>query len=120
MQKIIAFITLFSSSSTLVCCALPALMVAIGAGSTLAAMITYIPALIWLSVYKIPIFIFAGIMLTVSGIMQYYNKNQACPIDSSQNQACSTSKKISKYVYILSLTIYLISGFMIFIAPILI
>ncbi len=117
MKKFLDFLTLFSSTSTLICCALPALLVGLGAGSVMASLITYVPGLIWASVYKVEMFIFAGIMLAIGGILQYRAKSMACPIDLAEAQACDTRRKYSKIVYVVSLTFYCIGGFMAFIAP---
>ena len=43
-----AFGALLASSGTLVCCVLPAVMVSLGAGATLAGLVTAVPQLIWL------------------------------------------------------------------------
>src|SRR6187200_1056050 len=43
----LATAALLASSGTLVCCVLPALMVALGAGAALAGLVTAVPQLIW-------------------------------------------------------------------------
>jgi len=57
---ILEILTILSSFSTLVCCALPAALVTIGAGAALASVVTAVPQLVWLSQHKIPLFGFAG------------------------------------------------------------
>ncbi|BDX22070.1 hypothetical protein TUM22923_13910 [Polynucleobacter sp. TUM22923] len=109
-------ITLLSSSSTLICCALPALLVSIGAGATLSAAVTIFPKIVWVSENKELIFGFAGAMLFISGVLQYRARNMACPID--QREACSATRTSSKWIYLFSLGLYLIGGFFAFIAPI--
>ena len=66
-DKTANFFSLFASSSTLVCCAMPALFVALGAGATFASLITIFPFLIVLSQYKIQITIAAFVMLAIAG-----------------------------------------------------
>ena len=117
MKRFLDFLTLFSSASTLFCCALPALLVALGAGSVMASLVSNVPGLIWISGHKIEVFIFAGIMLTIGGFLQYRARNMACPIDSNQAEACGASRKWSRIIYFFSLTLYVIGGFMAFIAP---
>jgi len=117
MQKILSFLTLFSSASTLICCALPALLVALGAGSVMASLASNVPALVWVSANKVPVFIFAGIMLTIGGMLQYNARNAYCPVDKDQAKACGTARKWSKGIYFFSLILYLVGGFMAFIAP---
>ena len=119
MKKFIDFFLLFSSTSTMICCALPALMISIGAGSTMAFLSGNIPGFIWLSQNKSYLFIFAGIMLILGGVLQLKNRSLECPPDGSQAASCQASKSWSKYIYFISLIIYLIGGFFAFIAPIL-
>ena len=45
-DKSVNFLSLFASSSTLICCALPAMFVALGAGASFAALVTNFPFLI--------------------------------------------------------------------------
>jgi len=54
-SRLVDFLTLFTSASTLICCALPALLVAIGAGSVMAGLVSNVPQLIWLSKHKVKI-----------------------------------------------------------------
>lgn len=118
MKKIISFFTLFSSLSTLICCALPALFVAIGAGGALVSLFGQFPELIWLSRNKLFIFGFAGFMLLLGGILQKNAKKMACPVDRELKEVCLESKSFSQKIYILSLVIYFIGAFFAFIAPI--
>ena len=53
---IVPSLSLFTSLGTLLCCALPSLFVAIGAGAVLAGLISNMPFLIVLSKYKIILF----------------------------------------------------------------
>ena len=66
-DKTTNFLSLFASSSTLICCALPAIFVAIGAGASFASLITVFPFLIVLSQYKIYITLFALVMILIAG-----------------------------------------------------
>ena len=59
-QTFIPSLTLFTSFGTLVCCALPALMVTLGMGTTLAGFIGMFPSVTFISDYKEPIFIISG------------------------------------------------------------
>lgn len=116
MKKTIHTIALFSSFSTLFCCAIPALFTTIGAGAALVGLVTNVPQLIWLSEHKIGLFIFSGTMLTISGITRYTSRNAACPIDLAQAKACKRLRRISGIIFFTSLTIYAIGFFFAFIA----
>ncbi|MEK9543313.1 MAG: hypothetical protein VW016_07530, partial [Luminiphilus sp.] len=55
-------LALFTSASTLLCCALPALLISIGAGAVMAGLTATLPGIMWLSAHKGPLFLFAGLM----------------------------------------------------------
>ena len=65
----VALLTLLASSGTLVCCVLPAVMVALGAGAALAGLVTAVPQLVWLSDHKAGVFGLAFAMLALSGVL---------------------------------------------------
>jgi hypothetical protein len=116
MKRTVHTIALFSSLSTLLCCALPALLVSLGAGAALAGLVTNVPQLIWLSEHKIGLFIFAGAMLAVSGIMLYTSRNAPCPVDMEQAKSCDRLRRISGILFFSSLAIYAIGFSFAFIA----
>jgi hypothetical protein len=110
-------ISLFASSSTLICCALPALLVALGAGAALSGLVGAFPQIVWLSEHKIGLFIFAGLMLAASGGLQWFNRNAPCPIDPALRDACLRTRKLSLRVYWVSVAIYCVGGFFAFVLP---
>jgi len=112
-----AYLTLFSSASTLICCALPALFVSLGMGAVLAGVATKIPGLIWISEHKPEVFAFAGVMLAFNGIWLWKQRNAPCPIDPELRSACLTGRKFSARVYAVSVLVFLIGAFFAFIAP---
>jgi len=117
MRKILHTIALFGSFSTLICCALPALFVTLGAGVALIGLVSAVPQLIWLSEHKIPLFIFAGIMLAISGAARYMSRNAPCPVDPVMAKACGRTRKLSLGVFYFSLAMYATGFFFAFIAP---
>jgi hypothetical protein len=108
-------LALASSSTTLLCCALPALLVSLGAGAVLAAVVTAVPALIWVSNHKLAVFLFAGAMLLAGGLLQ--RRPAACPADARLAAACARYKRISRVVYLMSLVLYATGVFFAFILP---
>jgi hypothetical protein len=110
---------LFTSSGTLICCALPALLVSIGAGAAMSSLVTNIPQLLWFSEHKVLVFILAGCMLIVSGVMQWRAKSAPCPANLTLAGECMRTRKWSFRVYLFSIIIFTIGGFFAFIAPIL-
>lgn len=119
-HKITHTLTLFSSFSTLLCCALPALLVALGAGSVMAGLVSAVPQLVIVSRHKPIVFIFAGTMLTLSAFMQWRNRRMACPIDPVKAKSCMRLRKVSAIVFYISLTAYLTGIFFTFFAKYLI
>ncbi len=112
-----SILTLFASSSTLLCCAIPALLVALGAGATLSTFISVFPKIVWVSEHKVEVSIFAGLMLTISGYVQWRGRSAPCPIDPVLRDACMRTRKASLIVYLISLLVYLTGGWFAFIQP---
>ena len=110
-------LALFASSSTLLCCALPALLVALGAGAALSGLVSVFPQLVWLSEHKIGLFSFAGLALTASGALQWHNRNAPCPIDPALRQACLRTRRVSVAIWVVSVAVYAVGGYFAFIAP---
>ncbi|MDR7307678.1 hypothetical protein [Rhodoferax saidenbachensis] len=109
--------SLFASSSTLVCCALPALLVALGAGAALSSLIAVFPQLVWLSEHKVGLFVFAGLMLLASGVLQWRNRHAPCPTDPALRNACLKTRKTAGLVYGTSVLLYLVGGWFAFVQP---
>jgi uncharacterized iron-regulated membrane protein len=109
-------LTLFSSFGTLLCCALPALLVSIGAGAALASLVSAVPQLVWISEHKIALFIVAGLMLFLSGVSTYLNRRALCPTDPPQAKSCLRVRRISVAVLFVSLAIYATGFYFAFLA----
>ena len=112
---VLEILTILSSFSTLLCCALPALLVSLGAGAVLASLITAVPQLVWISEHKIPLFAFAGFMLVLSGISTYRNRTAPCPADPAQAESCLRLRHLSVRVFYLSSILYVIGFFFAFV-----
>jgi hypothetical protein len=108
-------LTLLTSSGTLVCCALPALFVSLGAGATLASIVSAVPQLIFVSKHKLFVFGLAGVALAVSGAFRM--RPQACPIDPRLAVACARARKYSSVLYWSSVAIYATGVFFAFVLP---
>lgn len=106
-QKGIVIFTLFTTTGTLVCCALPILFVTIGLGTTVVAMTSAFPFLMVLSQHKIWVFIFSGIMLFISGWL-IFRSGRICPADGKSAQACHSANRWNKRIYWTSVVIWTI------------
>lgn len=117
LKKMVAFLTLFSSLSTLVCCALPALLVTLGLGASLASFLGNYPQLIWLSEHKTFVFSFAGTMLAFTGFIRWRWKDLSCPTDPGLAKACVRTRRMSTAVFYGSLMIYAVGVYFALVAP---
>jgi len=116
-ETIVPMFSLFLSTGTLVCCAIPAMFATLGMGAALANLVTEFPQLIWLSKMKFEVFSFAGVMLLIAGIMLYRARNMPCPVDPKQARACKLLRRISIGIYAFSVVIFLTGAFFAFAAP---
>ena len=112
MRRILDFFTLFTSVSTLLCCALPALLVAVGLGAAMAGFLANHPELIWISENKGILFIMSGLMLLANGVIMYKNRNAPC-----LTPACARTRQTSKWIYIISLGVYGIGASFAYVLP---
>lgn len=112
---ILEVVTILSSFTTLLCCAVPALLVSLGAGAVLASLVTAVPQLVWISEHKIPLFAFAGLMLVLSGISTYRNRRAPCPADPAQAKSCLRLRRLSARVFYVSSAAYVIGFFFAFV-----
>ena len=117
---VVSTFALFGSLGTLLCCALPALLVSIGAGAAVIGLVSTFPQLIWLSQHKVGLFIFAGLMLALSGLMRYLNRNAPCPADPAKAKACMRLRRWNLGIFLFSLIIYSTGAFFAFVAQYLI
>ncbi len=106
-----AYVALFTSTGTLICCALPALLVSIGAGAVMAGLIEAVPQITWLGKHKGIVFAVAGALLLLSGAWQWHARNLPCPIDAEQARACAQARKIGWIVWGLSVALFLVGVF---------
>lgn len=106
MSKLISFLSLFTSFGTLICCALPALLVTLGLGAALATGISALPQLVWFSENKELVFGISGGMLLLNGVVLYLQRNATCPIDPELRDACTHGRRLSKIIFVIAVVIY--------------
>lgn len=91
----VALLTLIASSGTLICCVLPAVMVALGAGAALAGLVTAVPQLVWLSEHKSAVFGMVFAMLALSGVLLWRARALPCPADPALAHTCARLRRVS-------------------------
>lgn len=114
------YFSLFASTSTLICCALPAVFVTLGAGATFASLISAAPFLITLSQYKISITLFALVMIVLAGIVNYRTARLPCPLDPELGRACMQTRRRSQSLYFISTGIFVFASFFTYVVPLII
>ena len=116
VRRIAPTLALFGSFSTLLCCALPALLVSLGAGAAMIGLVGAIPQLVWISEHKVGLFAFAGTMLTLSAIMRFASRNAPCPADPTKAASCRRVRRLSLGVFLASLAMYATGFYFAFVA----
>src|SRR6202051_2351003 len=71
-SAILSYFSLFTSLSTLLCCALPSLLVLFGLGASVASMLSFFPWLVALSRHKQWTFAISGALIVLSFLNTYY------------------------------------------------
>ena len=102
-------VALMASSSTLICCALPALFVALGAGATFASIVSTFPFLITVSVYKVEITGFTLLMLILAGYLNHYTARLPCPADPVLGRACLKTRRTSRRIHYVSTALFVVA-----------
>ena len=110
-------LSIFTSSGTLICCALPALLVTLGAGAALSSLVTAVPQIVWLSANKVAVFGVAAAMLAAAGMMQWRARFAPCPSDPALAAACTRARRTAARIYVLSLALFVIGAFFAFVLP---
>jgi len=111
-----AWLSLFTASGTLVCCALPALFVALGLGAAFAGLVNAAPQLIWLSEHKAGVFGLGAAMLSLAGWMQWRARFAPCPADPALAAACAAGRRWSRRVYWFAVVVYAVGAAFSFLA----
>jgi mercuric ion transport protein len=98
---VLNYFSLFSSFSTLICCALPSVLVLAGMGTAVASLLSVAPWLVSLSRHKIWTFSIAGTLIAASFAMTYVvaprlQRGQVCAVDDPIT--CGEVSKLSKVV----------------------
>ncbi len=83
-----SWLLLFTTSGTLLCCAIPITLVSVGLGATVASMASAAPWLVQLSMYKGWMFTLSGGLIALS-VWAVYRPGRTCPTDPELAAACA-------------------------------
>ncbi len=87
----LGWLALFTSTGTLICCALPIALVTLGLGATVAAISSNSPFLITLTIHKAWVFAGSSALLVVSGWLMF-RPERACPADPELGALCERTQ----------------------------
>ena len=112
----VSYLSLFTSLGTLLCCALPSLLVLFGLGAAVAGALSAMPWLVALSRHKIWVFAIAGALI-VAGFVELLVvaprlQAKACAID---DPSCARAARIAKTLLWISAGVYAVGFFTAFI-----
>ena len=94
----LSWLTLFAASGTLICCALPIVLVTLGLGATVAALTSTFPMLITIAQHKMWVFAGSGALLLLSGWLMY-RPGRACPADPELARVCDRARVWNRRIY---------------------
>jgi len=114
-QSVANLLSLGGSLSTLICCALPSVLVALGAGAAVASLVSALPWLVWVSRHKGWFFLIAGLLLAVNLALVYRPRGTiACAVGGGK--ACEDAKRWNKRLLWVSVALYGFGVFMTYLA----
>src|ERR1022692_1274271 len=111
----LSYLSLFTSLGTLLCCALPSLLVLFGLGATVATVLSDVPWLVDLSHHKHWVFIVAGLLISGNFVYVYVigpklqMRKGSC--DPNDPTACQTVSRFSRVILWWSAGLYLVGCF---------
>ena len=109
-----ATLALFTSVTTLICCALPAMLVLLGMGAVWSGVLGAVPGITWFGANKTLVFSVTGLVLIASGAWQWHARNLPCPVDPVKARACTRLRRISWTLWGISVAAFCIGGFFAF------
>lgn len=109
---ILSYFSLFTSVGTLLCCALPSLLVLFGLGASVAAMLSFLPWLVTLSRHKQWTFAVSGFLIAVGFVNMYLIAPRLASTACEPGETtCGEASRLSKVTLWVSLSIYSIGLF---------
>lgn len=87
-ESLATWLSLLTTTGTLVCCALPMALVGLGFGAAVAGLTSTLPWLVTLSQYKAWVFIGSAAMLALAGWL-VHRPGRACPADPVLAERCA-------------------------------
>lgn len=108
---------LLASTATLVCCVLPTVFVAVGAGAALVGLLGALPQLVWLSEHKALVFLLAAAWLLASGAWLWRARRLPCPTDPLAAASCLRLRRRAAQLYSASVAVFLVGAGVAYVLP---
>ena len=109
-DKLFSVLALCGATRTLFCCVLPAVVSTVAGGAAVGAMLSLFPWLFVLSYYKIWVFIGAGLLILINGMLVFRSQRKlSCAMN--EEKGCAITGTFSRNMFWIALCIYSI-GFL--------
>lgn len=113
-QKLLGFLSLFTSVGTLICCALPILLVTLGMGMAVAGLVSSVPWLVALSQHKGWVFAGSGLMIGLTlffvyGLPRLRQDPAQCRVGNGAG--CAVAGRFTRVMLWFSVAIYVVGFF---------
>ena len=118
-RPLLGYFALFGSLATLVCCALPSLLVLLGLGTAVASVLSAAPWLVWLSRSKEWMFPAVGLLIAANFGYVYRisprlrGRTGACAAEDAE--ACERAARLTRALLWTSAAIYPVAFFVAFV-----
>jgi mercuric ion transport protein len=109
-DTLLSFATLLFSGSTLICCALPILLVSLGFGAGVAYLTNALPWIVVFGRHKVWTFSIVGIYLLLTAWM-IYRPGRSCPTDPELARLCLKADRLNRIVLWVAVGIYSLGFF---------
>lgn len=104
-QKALGWLALFASTGTLLCCALPILLVSIGMGAVVASLTSQFPVLVALASYESWMFGGSALILGIAAWV-LWKSPVSCPADPILAGRCKRAQTWNRSIFFLALAVW--------------
>lgn len=106
----VTWLALFASTGTLICCALPIALVALGLGATVAAISSSFPILVSITQHKAWVFAGAALLLVLTSWL-LFRPSRECPAGPELQAACHRILMWNRRIFWIAVAIWAIGYF---------
>lgn len=114
-----SWVLLFTTSGTLLCCALPITLVSLGMGATVASMAASAPWLITLSQYKAWMFLLSAVLIGLASWV-VLRPGRSCPVEPELAAACKQADRWNRIFIGVSAVMWLLGFAAAYLLPLLV